>query len=184
MSRDRTITKAGRRGVYALVPVLGLVVLMLAACGGGGGSAGTTISDDDPEAEAAAATVAVVKVESTPELGRVLVDAGGMTLYDSHGDNPMLYQFDRPPTPACYEACARIWSPVMTAGAPQPGGGAERDLLGTIGREDGGMQVTYAGHPLYTYANDKLPGETNGDDAVSFGEAWHALEPDGEEPGA
>ena len=173
---------------YFILGTLALVGL-LAACGGSGGTSSTIslaaydpVADDSEVQPAGVTTVAVVKVMPTPELGRVLVDSGGMTVYDSHGDNPMLYQFNRPPTPSCYKACAMVWRPVLTAAAPKAMGGADVDLLGTIRREDGSRQVTYAGHPLYTYAGDKRPGETNGDYTVSFGEAWHALEPDGEEP--
>jgi predicted lipoprotein with Yx(FWY)xxD motif len=60
-------------------------------------------------------------------------------------------------------------------------GGAEESLLGTIEREDGTRQVTYGGHPLYRFVKDVLPGETNGDYAISFGEEWHALAMDGQE---
>lgn len=173
---------ASRR--YAILGTLASTGLLFAACGGSGGTSGTASSTEPVARAATAATVAVVKTMPTAELGRVLVDSQGRTLYDSHGDNPMLYQFDRPPTPACYGDCAEVWRPVLTTARPKATGAAEDDLLGTIRREDGTRQVTYAGHPLYTYADDKLPGETNGDYAVSFGEEWHAMEPDGEEPAA
>lgn len=159
------------RGAWVTLSALVLAAALLGGCGGGGATT-----------SASAPAVAVVKVMPTPQLGRVLVDAEGMTLYDSHGDNPMLYQFNRPPTPSCYEACAEVWRPVLTTAPPRAMGGADGALLGTIRREDGGRQVTYDGHPLYTYADDDQTGETNGDYAVSFGEGWHALEPDGEEP--
>ena len=45
------------------------------------------------------------------------------------------------------------------------------------------MQVTYAGHPLYTYVADKKPGEANGNDISSFGAPWYALHGNGEEAG-
>ena len=48
--------------------------------------------------------------------------------------------------------------------------------LGTTKRKDGTIQVTYAGHPLYTYVADKKPGEANGNDIYSFGAEWYALQ--------
>ena len=43
------------------------------------------------------------------------------------------------------------------------------------------MQVTYAGHPLYTYTADTKPGEAKGNDFSSYGAEWYALLPSGEE---
>jgi predicted lipoprotein with Yx(FWY)xxD motif len=181
-----------------------MVALMFAGCGGGGdSSSGVSPSEDEtkagsdreavtaeasssePEARAPSAgatKIAVVKVMATPELGRVVVDARGRTLYDSHADNPMIYQFSRPPIPSCYEACAETWPPLLTSASPKAIEGADADLIGTIERKDGAEQVTYDGHPLYTFVEDTEPGEANGDDVISFDSGWHALEPDGEEP--
>ncbi len=61
--------------------------------------------------------------------------------------------------------------------------GAEASQLGTTKRSDGTVQVTYAGHPLYTYAADTKPGEAKGNDFSSFGAQWYALKPNGEEAG-
>ena len=64
---------------------------------------------------------------------------------------------------------------------PAGGEGASAAKLGTTKRKDGSVQVTYAGHPLYTYAPDKKPGEANGNDIDSFGAEWYALQGNGEE---
>jgi predicted lipoprotein with Yx(FWY)xxD motif len=50
-------------------------------------------------------------------------------------------------------------------------------------RKDGTLQVTYAGHPMYTFVEDKTPGEGNGNDTSAFGSQWYALTPSGEEAG-
>ena len=55
-------------------------------------------------------------------------------------------------------------------------------MLGTTKRKDGSMQVTYNGHPLYTFVGDKKPGEGNGNDTTAFGAQWYALLGNGEEP--
>ena len=54
--------------------------------------------------------------------------------------------------------------------------GAEASKLGTTERSDGTMQVTYAGHPLYTFVEDTKPGEAKGNDISAFGAQWYALE--------
>ncbi len=63
------------------------------------------------------------------------------------------------------------------------GNGASASKLGTTERKDGTMQVTYAGHPLYTFVEDKKPGEANGNDVSAFGAQWYALKGNGEEAG-
>lgn len=198
-----TIATGGSRQI-TLGTLAALLLLLLAGCAGGGGSAAGTGADgpagtdgagggdaaaaasrmpvrDELVAEAAPANaVAVVRTKPT-ERGTVIVDSKGMTLYISHTDNPLVYQFSRPPTPSCYGDCAEFWPPLLTELPPKAVGGAEQRLLGTIRRTDGSRQVTYADHPLYRFVNDLEPGETNGDNFLDFGSGWHALEPDGEE---
>ena len=102
----------------------------------------------------------MVSVASNPKLGKVLVDSKGFTLYDFHKDKGT--------TSACYGACAKVWPPLPDAAERRrPSGGAQASKLGTTKRKDGTTQVTYAGHPLYTYVGDKKPGEANGNDLES-----------------
>jgi predicted lipoprotein with Yx(FWY)xxD motif len=117
---------------------------------------------------------AVVSVANNPKLGKIIVDAKGFTLYDFHKDKGT--------KSACSGACAKVWPPLTTSGAPKAKNGAEASKLGTTRRSDGTTQVTYAGHPLYTYVSDKKPGDVTGNDFTSFGGEWYALTPAGEEP--
>ena len=55
---------------------------------------------------------------------------------------------------ACSGACAQAWPPLITKGAPKAGDGVKASLLGTTKRDDGTLEVTYDGHPLYYYAGD------------------------------
>ena len=139
-------------------------------------TASETTGEGEAEGGAAAGATApaVVKVISTPKLGKVIVDAEGMTMYDFHKDKGT--------TSACYGACAEAWPPLLTKGAPKASGGAEASLLGVTKRKDGTEQVTYNGHPLYGFVEDQKSGDTTGNDVKSFGASWYALEPDGEEP--
>lgn len=139
-------------------------------------AAGTEAEEPTEETAAAAAGggAAVVKVTNTPDLGKVIVDSEGMTMYDFHKDKGT--------TSSCYGACAEAWPPLLTEGAPKATGGAEASLLGVTKRKDGTEQVTYNGHPLYGFVEDQKPGETNGNDVDGFGAEWYALMPNGEEP--
>ena len=141
--------------------------------GSGGGGAYPYSAPANGEAEASGA--AFVSLGSTPDLGMVLVDSKGFTLYDFHKDKGT--------TSACYGACAQGWPPLLTEGEPQPSNGANASLLGTTERKDGTTQVTYKGHPLYTFAGDQKPGEANGNDISAFGAQWYALKGNGEEAG-
>jgi predicted lipoprotein with Yx(FWY)xxD motif len=122
---------------------------------------------------AAGGTAAVVSLASVPKLGLVLVNPKGFTLYDFHKDKGT--------KSVCYGKCAAVWPPLLSEGAPQVGNGASMSKLGTTKRSGGTTQVTYAGHPLYTYVADKKPGEANGNDFSSFGAQWYALKGSGEE---
>jgi predicted lipoprotein with Yx(FWY)xxD motif len=66
--------------------------------------------------------------------------------------------------------CTSIWTPLIVAGGVVPQGPVK---LGTIRRPEGTIQVTYKGHPLYTFASDKKPGQTKGDGIKDVG-TWHA----------
>src|SRR5437763_2411934 len=79
-------------------------------------------------------------------LGKVLVDARGRTLY--------LFEKDKGGKSACYGACAIYWPPLLSPAKARPGGGVRASLLGVTRRANGKRQVTYAGHPLYTFAGD------------------------------
>ena len=68
---------------------------------------------------------------------------------------------------------------VTTTGGPQSGTGVSGGLLGTTARTDGTTEVTYAGHPLYYFLNDKASGDTKGQGVNGFGGLWWVLNPSG-----
>lgn len=63
----------------------------------------------------------------------------------------------------CTGSFASIWPPVTTVGKSMAGQGVDASLLGTLTRADGSIQVTYNGWPLYTFARDTSPSDTNGE---------------------
>ena len=197
----RILTK--RTYPLALLAVLGAIALAVAGCGGGssstsessnassnenassesssgygsryGNSESENKSTSSESAAGAESGAGVVSLGNVQKLGMVLVDSNGMTLYDFHKDNGT--------TSSCYGPCAEGWPPMLTEGEPTVGNGASASKLGTTERKDGTTQVTYAGHPLYTFVEDKKPGEANGNDVSAFGGQWYALKGYGEEAG-
>jgi predicted lipoprotein with Yx(FWY)xxD motif len=110
-------------------------------------------------------------VATNAKLGQILVDGKGITVY--------LFVHDTGTASTCYTSCAQIWPPVLTSGAPQSGTGATASLIGTTTRTDGKVEVTYAGHPLYYFVQDKQPGDAGGQGIDGFGGLWWVLSPSG-----
>ena len=104
-------------------------------------------------------------------LGKVLADARGHTLY--------LFEKDKRGMSSCSGACAAYWPAVRTTAKPRAGAGVRASMLGVTKRADGGRQVTYAGHPLYTFIADSKPGQTKGEGLTDFGAAWDAIASNG-----
>jgi predicted lipoprotein with Yx(FWY)xxD motif len=143
------------------------VALALIAAGCGGGSTSSTYGAT-PSPAAATTTVATQRTS----LGTVLVDAKGRTLY--------LFEKDKPTASTCNGSCAAVWPPLMSTGAPAAGHGVLKSTLGSVKRSDGSTEVTYAGHPLYTYAGDTKAGQAKGQALDQFGAEWYVLSPSGQ----
>lgn len=161
-----------KRTVYAAFALLAVVAaLVIAGCGGSSSSS----SNSEPSgAENASATTGseggsgTVEAAEVSGLGEVLVDAEGMTVY--------LYTPDKGTESTCYGECEAAWPPVMAEGKPTAGEGAMSSALGTTKRKDGSMQVTYEGHPLYTFSGDEAAGEANGQELDG---TWFVLDESG-----
>jgi predicted lipoprotein with Yx(FWY)xxD motif len=160
------------RILFAFGCVLGVVALVAAGCGGSDDNESTTATTATSAGGGAGA--AVVSVADNPELGRILVDGEGNTLY--------FFEKDKGGKSSCDGACAQAWPPLTTTGDPTAEAGADPSALGTTKRSDGAEQVTYKDMPLYTYAGDKAPGDTNGNDITQFGAEWYALTPAATKP--
>ena len=106
---------------------------------------------------------------ASTDLGNILTDADGYTVYlftnDEQGAG----------TSACEGDCIAAW-PVVGE-ITSPSGALDADLVGTIERSDGTVQATYNGWPLYRFANDEAPGDTNGQ---GVNDIWWVLDSDGE----
>jgi predicted lipoprotein with Yx(FWY)xxD motif len=110
-------------------------------------------------------------VSNNSNLGKVLVDSQGRTVY--------LFKKDTGSMSTCSGACATDWPPVTSTGKPSAGTGVTASMLGTTARSDGSKQVTYGGHPLYLYVGDQNAGDANGQNVDAFGAKWYVLSPAG-----
>ena len=120
---------------------------------------------------ASAATGGTVVSWRKTAIGNAITTSSGHTLY--------LFRADHGTTSSCYGQCAVYWPPLLTSGKPTASGRVIGSLLGTTKRKDGKLQVTYKGHPLYTYLADKKAGQTSGEGSKNFGASWYALAPSG-----
>jgi predicted lipoprotein with Yx(FWY)xxD motif len=122
-------------------------------------------------AQAKPATGTVVSLAKTG-VGTILVDQRGRTLY--------LFEKDRNGVSACNTSCLSYWPPLTSRALPRAGKGVQQSLL-RLGRTHNGVrQVTYAGHPLYTFVGDKRAGQTTGEGLDNFGGGWYALAANGQ----
>jgi predicted lipoprotein with Yx(FWY)xxD motif len=157
---------------FAALAVAG--ALMLAACGGsstsGGSSAPSYGAPATTKAPSSAPSTSVVSTQKG-SLGTFLVDANGRALY--------LWDADHGAMSTCSGECAQGWPPLTTTGTPKATGGVKASLLGTTKRADGSREVTYAGHPLYTFAGDTKAGQTTGQGSSAFGAPWWIVTPGG-----
>jgi predicted lipoprotein with Yx(FWY)xxD motif len=133
---------------------------------------GTVVAFAAGSASSASASGKAAKLAAArSSLGRIVVDGKGHTLY--------LFEKDKGRRSTCYGACAAYWPPALTHGKPKARAGLKRSLIGTTRRRNGTRQVTYAGHPLYRYAGDNGPGQTNGAGLQDFGGGWDPVSPAG-----
>lgn len=100
--------------------------------------------------------------EAKTSLGTVLADAKGMTLYT--------YDKDEPGKSNCTGQCAVYWPPAMASAGDKPTGD-----LSIIKRPDGSLQWADDGKPLYTFVNDKKPGDVTGENKNNV---WHVVKED------
>ena len=94
--------------------------------------------------------------------GKVLTNDKGMTLY--------VFDKDSGGKSACNGPCTGNWPPLMAVASAKPMG----DYT-IITRDDGNTQWAYKGRPLYTWKDDKKPGDITGDGFANG--VWHIAQP-------
>jgi predicted lipoprotein with Yx(FWY)xxD motif len=155
-----------------------LLAIALAACGGYSYPGGKDQAPQPNNAQQsqqpnpttpAQPDAAIVKVANS-DLGAILTDAGGRTLYAFTKDGKGTGRS------ACAGECIATWPAMTASGTPLAGGGADAALLATIQRDDGTAQVSYNGWPLYLFGGDGQPGQTLGQ---GMNGVWFVVSPQG-----
>jgi predicted lipoprotein with Yx(FWY)xxD motif len=157
------VTRARRRLLGAAA--LGACGLVLAACSSGITAASFTTTPTTVQG-------VTLSTERSPA-GRILATPSGRTLYD--------FTPDTPTSSRCTSGlCVRLWPPLLTTTTtPRVGKGLEPSLVGTIRRPNGQLQITYGGHPLYTWEGDTSPGMITGQAILNVGGYWYVIAPTG-----
>lgn len=170
-----------------LVGILALLVFALVACGpaasaspsapasppatspsapaspsDGESPSASPTEDASPTDETGAATVMVAE----SELGDILVDGEGRTLY--------AFTDDTAGEPTCAGDCANAWPPLTVDGEISVGEGLDDGDFSTVDSTTGDTQVKVGEWPLYYFAQDSAPGDVNGQ---GVGDKWYVVSP-------
>ena len=113
-----------------------------------------------------------LQVEEHDQLGAILTDGEGMTLY--------MLEADQPGESTCTDACAEAWPPVIIQSDPEVGDQVNTTIIGVIRRPDGQNQLTYNQHPLYYFQNDEAASDVKGHQVESDWGTFVAVSPEGE----
>ncbi|GAA1154020.1 putative lipoprotein with Yx(FWY)xxD motif [Kitasatospora gansuensis] len=178
-----------RRTALLTVPAAVAGLLLLTACGSDGKPAATatpaasapaasTPAASAPATDKAATDKAALKgslaAGNTAKFGAIVLDGLDYTLYRFDKDTA------NPSASNCNGDCAAKWPPVPV-NAQGTIKGIDAKLVGSVTRADGTKQLTLGGWPLYRFAGDKAPGETNGQ---GVGGTWFIAAPDGKKAAA
>jgi predicted lipoprotein with Yx(FWY)xxD motif len=145
-----------------VLPAAAAAAAALVACSSSGTTSGASSGGSTSTGSPAAATAGGLKT-ATIGGATVLTSAKGFTLYSFAPDTPSKSN--------CNGACAQNWPPVP---GPVTASGVT-GTFGTITRSDGSVQATFAGHPLYTFVGDTVPGQAKGNGLNAAGGLWHEI---------
>ncbi len=149
-----------RRPTFVVPAALALSALTFSACANGGNV--TTLSA--PPTTDPSLTLTLQKSPAGP----ILATGNGNTLYD--------FVPDTPTHSACVDdGCVFQWPPLVVNGPVRVQKGLDPSLVGTLKRPDGSRQLSYGGHPLYTYNLDVTPGMVTGQAIDQNGGLWYVI---------
>ena len=136
----------------------------------------TTAPTTTQTTEATTGPTTTATTEATVDSTLTVVDSDfGPILADQDGNTLYIFLPDNQGESTCYEGCEENW-PAFHSPA-DPGTGTDGSLMGETTRTDDTTQATYGGWPLYYFANDNAPGDTNGQ---GVGDVWYVIGADGE----
>jgi len=168
---------------------LAALALALSACASSASSSSSTPATSAPAAgassPASSAPVSSAPVSSAPAssasattLGKTTIN-GTAVVTNSKGMTLYWFVPDTSTASKCTGSCATYWPPLI---GPVTAGSGVTGMLGSITRPGGATQVTYDGHPLYTYAGDSAPGQAKGNGLNVSGGVWWEMTVSGAKP--
>jgi predicted lipoprotein with Yx(FWY)xxD motif len=160
-----TTSRFRRPSLMPWTVVLATGVLLLAGCG--------SDSNGSPDTQNSAGSGSGGEVVATgkTDVGTVLVDSSGRTLY--------AFAADTKGHSSCDDSCATYWPPVKASSGSLDHPDDVSATLGTAKRSDGTTQLTVDGWPMYTYAGDAKPGQATGQGKNLSGGLWWVVDPSG-----
>ena len=167
------------KGLFWNIVLSGAIIVAALACSESPAATVTPSTEQTPDGgtsdegtSVSTSSKSPLRAAEHPELGTLLVDGEGFTLYMRNNDAPDLS--------TCTQLCAKTWPPLLASGElrEMAGEGVDPDLLASFKRFDGTQQVSYNRRPLYNYSEDEKPGDANGVE-VGMGNLWFAMSPDG-----
>jgi predicted lipoprotein with Yx(FWY)xxD motif len=153
---------------------LGLVLVgaVAAACSSStptqnvaGASSAPSVADTSAPASAPASAAASAPADAGATIEAKSINGKNVLVAGSNGMTVYTYTADTANSgkSACSGGCLTNWPALTVASGTTPtAGSGVTGKIGTITRDDGTIQVTYNGLPLYFYAGDTAPGDTNG----------------------
>lgn len=154
-----------------LVPAAAIATAAIGACGSSSSSA-----NDDPAPRAARASAPAASTASAKGPKLTITDSDyGQILASGRGRALYLFTADTVKASNCSGDCATAWPPYIVKSKPVAGPGAKSSKVGTTRRNDGTLQATYAGHPIYFYEGDNKPGEVLCQAVNEFGGYWYVV---------
>ncbi|WP_432947727.1 hypothetical protein ACQPXM_11705 [Kribbella sp. CA-253562] len=177
--------------MLSLTALIGAAVVAAAGCGGSQGITDRTVS---PTVDTSGtSTVPLVRptvsassanhVQVTPapiKLGvsSAVVDGTRVEVVTINGWTAYRFEKDSgdPSESTCYFDCVAAWPPAVTDGTKPQVTGIDPKLVGSVVRNDGYVQVTLGGWPLYRFAGDQSRSDTKGEGVSGL---WSAIRPDG-----
>jgi len=163
---------------------LAALALALSACASSASSSSSTPATSAPAAGAsspassAPASSAPASSASATTLGKTTIN-GTAVVTNSKGMTLYWFVPDTSTASKCTGSCATYWPPLI---GPVTAGSGVTGTLGSITRPGGATQVTYDGHPLYTYAGDSAPGQAKGNGLNVSGGVWWEMTVSGAKP--
>ncbi len=159
----------------AAVLILPVATIIIAGCGSSASSTTTpsTSTGGAPVKSGASTQGVKISAKSISNLGTVLVNSEGLTLYT--------FAPDMHSKVTCLSSCAAVWPPLKLESGAKPiaSGQVKQSLLGSDSDSEGGGVATYAGWPLYTYIANTSPGMATGQALNANGGYWYTISPSG-----